>query len=112
LFVNTTKFLGWGSLNDRAPGDENKSFIRCDPLWPIIPSRTERRPRADRQASGAGDADHASDGRNWHCLDVPGSRMFVTDSAGSVYSADLDGKNKRNFLYAQGNLTGIAYAEI
>jgi hypothetical protein len=45
-------------------------------------------------------------------LDVPGNRMFVTDLAGSVYTADLDGKNERNFLYAQGNLTGIAYAEI
>ena len=45
-------------------------------------------------------------------LDIPGDRMFVTDFAGSVYSADLDGKNERNFLYAQGNLTGIAYAEI
>ena len=45
-------------------------------------------------------------------LDVPGNRMFVTDFAGSVYSADLDGKNERNFLYAQGNLTGIVYAEV
>ncbi|WP_050421625.1 3-hydroxyacyl-CoA dehydrogenase [Bradyrhizobium tropiciagri] len=45
-------------------------------------------------------------------LDVPGNRMFVTDFAGSVYSADLDGKNERNFLCAQGNLTGIAYAEV
>jgi hypothetical protein len=45
-------------------------------------------------------------------LDVPGNRMFVTDFAGSLYSADLDGKNERNFLYAQGNLTGIVYAEV
>ena len=45
-------------------------------------------------------------------LDVPGDRMFVTDFAGSVYSAHLDGSGERNFLYAQGNLTGIAYAEI
>jgi hypothetical protein len=45
-------------------------------------------------------------------LDVPGNRLFVTDFAGSVYSADLDGKNERNFLYAQGNLTGIAYTEV
>jgi hypothetical protein len=45
-------------------------------------------------------------------LDVPGNRMFVTDFAGSVYSANLDGSQERNFLYAQGNLTGIAYAEI
>jgi len=45
-------------------------------------------------------------------LDVSGNRMFVTDFAGSVYSADLDGSNERNFLYAQGNLTGIAYADV
>jgi hypothetical protein len=45
-------------------------------------------------------------------LDVPGNRMFVTDFAGSIYSANLDGSEERNFLYAQGNLTGIAYAEI
>jgi sugar lactone lactonase YvrE len=45
-------------------------------------------------------------------LDVPGDRMFVTDFAGSVYSAKLDGSGERNFLFAQGNLTGIAYTEI
>ena len=45
-------------------------------------------------------------------LDVPGDRMFVTDFAGSLYSARLDGSGERNLLYAQGNLTGIAYAEI
>jgi hypothetical protein len=45
-------------------------------------------------------------------LDVPHDRMFVTDFAGSVYSARLDGTGERNFLFAQGNLTGIAYAEI
>jgi DNA-binding beta-propeller fold protein YncE len=45
-------------------------------------------------------------------LDVVGDRMFVTDFAGSIYSARLDGSGERNFLYAQGNLTGIAYAEI
>jgi len=45
-------------------------------------------------------------------LDVPSDRMFVTDFAGSLYSAKLDGSGERNVLYAQGNLTGIAYAEI
>jgi outer membrane protein assembly factor BamB len=45
-------------------------------------------------------------------LDVAGGRMFMADFAGSVYSANLDGSEKRNFLYAQGNLTGIAYAQI
>ena len=45
-------------------------------------------------------------------LDVAGDRMFMTDFAGSVYSARLDGSEKTNFLFGQGNLTGIAYAEI
>jgi hypothetical protein len=45
-------------------------------------------------------------------LDVPGDRMFLTDFGGSIYSAKLNGLEERNFLYAQGNLTGIAYAEI
>ncbi|MGY8684744.1 3-hydroxyacyl-CoA dehydrogenase [Bradyrhizobium sp. UFLA05-153] len=45
-------------------------------------------------------------------LDVPGNRMFVTDFAGSLYVANLDGTDKRMLLGAQGNLTGIAYAEI
>jgi hypothetical protein len=45
-------------------------------------------------------------------LDVPGDRMFLTDFGGSIYSARLNGSEKQMFLYAQGNLTGIAYAEI
>ncbi|MEH2473407.1 DNA-binding beta-propeller fold protein YncE [Nitrobacteraceae bacterium AZCC 2161] len=45
-------------------------------------------------------------------LDVTRDRMFVTDFAGSIYSAHLDGSGKQNFLFAQGNLTGIAYADI
>ena len=45
-------------------------------------------------------------------LDVPGNRMFVTDLAGSLYVAKLDGTDKRTLLAAQGNLTGIAYVEI
>jgi hypothetical protein len=45
-------------------------------------------------------------------LDGPGDRMFITDLGGSVYSAKLDGSEKRAFLFAQGNLSGVAYAEI
>jgi DNA-binding beta-propeller fold protein YncE len=45
-------------------------------------------------------------------LDLKGGRMFITDLAGSVYSANLDGSNKKSLLFAEGNLTGIAYAEI
>jgi hypothetical protein len=45
-------------------------------------------------------------------LDLKGDRMFLTDLGGSVYSANLDGSNKKTVLAAEGNLTGIAYAEI
>jgi hypothetical protein len=38
--------------------------------------------------------------------------MFMTDLGGSVYSANLDGTNKKTLLFALGNLTGIAYAEL
>jgi hypothetical protein len=45
-------------------------------------------------------------------LDLKGERMFLTDLGGSVYSAKLDGSDKKTLLYDQGNLTGIAYAEL
>jgi hypothetical protein len=45
-------------------------------------------------------------------IDFKGNRMFLTDLAGSVYSAKLDGSEKKPLLVAQGNLTGIAYAEV
>jgi hypothetical protein len=45
-------------------------------------------------------------------LDLKGGRMFFTDFGGSVYSAGLDGSNRKTLLVAQGNLTGIAYAEL
>ena len=45
-------------------------------------------------------------------LDLKGARMFMTDLAGTVYSANLDGSNKKTLLFAEGNLTGIAYVEI
>ncbi len=45
-------------------------------------------------------------------LDLKGGRMFLTDFAGSLYSANLDGSNEKTLLFAQGNLTGVAYAEI
>ena len=34
----------------------------------------------------------------------------MADFGGSVYSANLDGSNRRTLLDAGGNLTGIAYA--
>jgi hypothetical protein len=45
-------------------------------------------------------------------LNLKGERMFLTDLGSSVYSARLNGSNKKTLLYAQRNLTGIAYAEL
>jgi DNA-binding beta-propeller fold protein YncE len=43
-------------------------------------------------------------------LDPDDGRMYVTDLAGNVHVADLDGSNRREILVLQGNLTGIARA--
>jgi hypothetical protein len=43
-------------------------------------------------------------------LDLEGRRIFVTDYGGSVYSANLDGSNKK-LLLVRRKLTGIIYAE-
>jgi DNA-binding beta-propeller fold protein YncE len=45
-------------------------------------------------------------------LDLKNARMFLTDLSGSVYRCNLDGSEKKALLFAEGNLTGIAYAEI
>jgi hypothetical protein len=38
--------------------------------------------------------------------------MFLTDLAGSLYSANLDGSDKKTLLELEGNLTGVAFAEL
>jgi hypothetical protein len=45
-------------------------------------------------------------------LDPKGGRMFITDFAGTVYSANLDGSHRKTLQFGLGNLTGIAYAEL
>lgn len=45
-------------------------------------------------------------------LDLKGGRMFFTDLTGSLYSANLDGSHAKALVLAEGNLTGIAYAEV
>lgn len=42
-------------------------------------------------------------------LDPDDGRMYVTDLAGNVYAADLDGSHRTEVLVLQGNLTGIAH---
>jgi hypothetical protein len=45
-------------------------------------------------------------------LDPKHGRMFITDFGGSVYSANLDGSDQKTLVFAEGNLTGIAYVEL
>jgi hypothetical protein len=45
-------------------------------------------------------------------LDLKSERMFITDLCGSAYSAYLDGPSQRARFMAQGNLAGIACAEV
>jgi sugar lactone lactonase YvrE len=45
-------------------------------------------------------------------LDPEHNRMFVTDLGGNVWAAALDGSGNRPIRAVQGNLTGIAYAEL
>jgi DNA-binding beta-propeller fold protein YncE len=44
-------------------------------------------------------------------LDLKRGRMFFSDLAGSVYSAKLDGSEKKAIVAVQGNLTGVAYVD-
>src|SRR5258705_5671217 len=45
-------------------------------------------------------------------LDLEGGRMFFSDLVGSVYSAKLNGSEKRALTFAQGNLTGVVYVDL
>lgn len=44
-------------------------------------------------------------------LDVAGDRVFVTDLGGSVYAVGLDGSHSQVLAFAQGNLSGVAFAK-
>ena len=44
-------------------------------------------------------------------LDLKVNRLFITDLGGSIYSAKLDGSDKKIILAVGGNLSGIAYYE-
>ena len=45
-------------------------------------------------------------------LDPAHNRMFVTDLGGNIWTAGFDGTGNRPVRALQGNLTGIAYAEV
>jgi len=53
-----------------------------------------------------GDSGHPPNGGIGIALDLKGGRMFLTDLAGDVHAARLDGSGKKLLLAVQGNLTG------
>ena len=70
---------------------------------PLEPDRDGRRPAPEIVF------DHLMEGIGI-ALDHAGDRMFMTDLAGTVYTARLDGSKPAALLVAQGNVSGIAYA--
>ncbi|HUL98744.1 MAG TPA: 3-hydroxyacyl-CoA dehydrogenase [Mycobacterium sp.] len=71
--------------------------------------------RAPLDATGRGESEivatHLMEGIGI-ALDPAHDRMFVTDLGGNIYIAALDGFGHRPIRALQGNLTGIAYAEL
>jgi DNA-binding beta-propeller fold protein YncE len=93
----TTRTLYWTDRGDPPRGNT----VNRAPMDPAPGSRKDPEILFSHLMEGIGLA-----------LDFKGGRMFMTDLAGTVYSANLDGSNKKTLLFAEGNLTGIAYAEI
>jgi hypothetical protein len=88
------RVLYWTDRGDPPRGNTvNRASIEKKPLAPeiVLPNLME----------GIGIA-----------LDIRRNRMFVTDLGGSLYVAELDGSKERTLLFAQGNLTGVAYARL
>ena len=91
----TTRTLYWTDRGDPPRGTVNRAPLRC---------RTGQ-PQGTQIVFT-----HLMEGIGLVLVPKLG-RMFITDFGGSVYSAVLDGSNRQTLLFAQGNLTGIAYAE-
>jgi hypothetical protein len=93
----------------------NRTMYWTDRGDPPRGNTVNRAPMDPAQGSGKKEPvvifDHLMEGIGI-ALDLKGGRMFLTDLGGSVYSASLDGSNKKTVLAAEGNLTGIVYAEI
>jgi len=93
----------------------NRTIYWTDRGDPPRGNTVNRAPMDSSQGNGKKEPeivfDHLEEGIGI-ALDLKSSRMFLTDLAGSVYSANLDGSNKKPVVFAGGNLTGIAYTEL
>ena len=100
---------------DLEPDLANRMIYWTDRGDPPRGNTVNRAPMNPAQGNGQKEPeivfDHLMEGIGI-ALDLKGGRMFLSDLGGSVYSANLDGSNRKTLLAAEGNLTGIAYAEI
>ena len=93
----------------------NRTIYWTDRGDPPRGNTVNRAPMDPPQGNGKNEPeivfDHLEEGIGI-ALDLKGGRMFLTDLSGSIYSANLDGSNRKTVLGAEGNLTGIVYAEV
>src|SRR5262245_13551850 len=92
---HTTRILYWTDRGD-APDGNTVNRARLDVI-----GRSEPEIVATHLMDGIGLA-----------LDPEHDRMFVTDLGGNIWVAARDGSGHRPIRALQGNLTGIAYAEV
>src|SRR6201984_2919308 len=94
---------------------DNRMIYWTDRGDPPSGNTVNRAPMDPAQGNGQKEPeivfDHLMEGIGCR-LDLKGGRMFLTDLGGSIYSASLDGSNRKTVLAAEGNLTGIVYAGI
>jgi DNA-binding beta-propeller fold protein YncE len=91
------RMIYWTDRGD-LPGGNSVARAPMDPPARFNPwTRTDRTVLVEGLREGIGIA-----------LDLAGNRMYITDLGGSVYSARLDGTDKKTLLTEQGALTGIA----
>ncbi len=94
-----TRMMYWTDRGD-APRGNTVTRAPMDPPQGVTPSaRTDLQILFGELKEGIGIA-----------LDTARGRLYVTDLGGNVYSANLDGSDRRTILTGQGSLTGIAFA--
>jgi DNA-binding beta-propeller fold protein YncE len=97
----STRLMYWTDRGD-PPNGNTVSRAPMDPPADVDPGK-----RSDQQILFGGLREGIG-----ISLDLQRGRMFVTDLGGNIYSARLDGSDRKTILTGQGTLTGIAYVDL
>ena len=95
------KMIYWTDRGDAPKGNNVSRAPMQMPKGATAKTRTDQQVLVKDLQEGIGVA-----------LDLKNNRMFVTDLRGNLYSATLDGANRKVLKTGLGSLTGIAYAEL